>query len=104
MVASTGTGSTSSPAEPPPERSWRWASPGSERRVRHRLLLSAGFALGAGLAATQNGFSRELSAFLVGSILTVSSQDLLGTAVVLAAVSTVLLAGARALLFTGFDP
>ena len=67
------------------------------------VLLSAGFALGAGLVATHNGFSRDLSAFLVGSILTVTTPDLLLTAVVLAGVSTVLLTCARPLLYTGFD-
>jgi ABC-type Mn2+/Zn2+ transport system permease subunit len=67
-------------------------------------MVSAGFALGAALVATQSGFSRDLSSFLVGSILTVSSQDLLVTAVVLVAVAAVLAVCARPLLFTGFDP
>ena len=67
------------------------------------VLLSAGFALGAALVATQNGFSRDLSSFLVGSILTVSAQDLVTTAVVLVVVATVLTICARPLLFTGFD-
>ncbi|WP_433366739.1 metal ABC transporter permease [Actinoplanes sp. CA-142083] len=67
------------------------------------VLLSAGFALGAALVATQNGFSRDLSAFLVGSILTVSSQDLAITTIVLAVVAAVLLAGNRPLKFTAFD-
>lgn len=68
------------------------------------VMLSAGFALGAALVATQKGFSRDLSSFLVGSILTVSTPDLLITAVVLASVSAVLLACARPLMLTGFDP
>jgi ABC-type Mn2+/Zn2+ transport system permease subunit len=68
------------------------------------VILSAGFALGAALVATQDGFSRDLSSFLVGSILTVSTQDVLVTAIVLATVSAVLLACARPLLLTGFDP
>ena len=67
------------------------------------VMISAGFALGAGLVATQSGFSRDLSSFLVGSILTVGPQDLVITAAVLGAVAVVLLAGARPLLFTGFD-
>jgi ABC-type Mn2+/Zn2+ transport system permease subunit len=68
------------------------------------VMLSAGFALGAALVATQEGFSRDLSSFLVGSILTVSTPDVLVTAIVLAIVSAVLLACARPLLLIGFDP
>jgi ABC-type Mn2+/Zn2+ transport system permease subunit len=68
------------------------------------VMLSGGFALGAALVATQNGFSRDLSSFLVGSILTVSVQDLVTTAVVLVVVAAVLTICARPLLFTGFDP
>jgi ABC-type Mn2+/Zn2+ transport system permease subunit len=67
------------------------------------VVLSGGFALGAGLVATQHGFSRDLSSFLVGSVLTVSPQDLIMTAVVLVVVAGVLAIGARPLLFTGFD-
>ena len=68
------------------------------------VLLSGGFALGVGLVATQNGFSRDLSSFLVGSILTVSTQDLVTTAGVLVVVCAVLVGFARPLLFAGFDP
>jgi ABC-type Mn2+/Zn2+ transport system permease subunit len=68
------------------------------------VLLSAGFALGASIIATQSGFSRDLSALLVGSILTVTTHDLLATAAILMAVAGVLLACARPLLYTGFDP
>ncbi|OJF14177.1 metal ABC transporter permease [Couchioplanes caeruleus] len=67
------------------------------------VVLSGGFALGAALVATQNGFSRDLSSFLVGSVLTVNVRDLVMTAVVSVVVVAVLLAGGRALLFTGFD-
>lgn len=67
------------------------------------VLLSAGFALGAGLVATQSGFSRDLSSFLVGSILTVSPNDLAVTAVVLAVVAGILLTCSRPLTYTGFD-
>lgn len=68
------------------------------------VVLSGGFALGAGLVATQNGFSRDLSSFLVGSILTVGTTDLVVTATVLVLVGAVLTVGARSLLFAGFDP
>ncbi|MGW3614326.1 metal ABC transporter permease [Micromonospora sp. NPDC005163] len=67
------------------------------------VMLSGGFALGAGLVATQNGFSRDLTSFLVGSILTVSPQDLVTTAVALVVVAAILLACARPLQHTGFD-
>ncbi len=68
------------------------------------VVLSGGFALGVGLVATQNGFSRDLSSFLVGSILTVDASDLLVTAVVLVVVAVVLAACSRQLTFAGFDP
>ncbi|GAA2656842.1 metal ABC transporter permease [Paractinoplanes durhamensis] len=76
---------------------------GQDAAAATGVLLSAGFALGAGLVATQSGFSRDLSSFLVGSILTVSTTDLATTAVVLAVVATVLLVCARPLLLVGFD-
>ena len=76
---------------------------GQDAATATGVLLSAGFALGAALVATQSGFSRDLSSFLVGSILTVSTQDLVITAVALAAVALVLVACARPLLLVGFD-
>lgn len=79
--------------------------PGQNASAATGVLLSAGFAVGAGLVATRSGgFSRDLSSFLVGSILTVTTQDLLITASVLVAVAVMLAAGARPLLFSGFDP
>ncbi|MFF0380728.1 metal ABC transporter permease [Actinoplanes missouriensis] len=77
---------------------------GQDAAAATGVLLSGGFALGAALVATQSGFSRDLSSFLVGSILTVSTSDLIVTAVVLAVVAVVLLVSARPLLFAGFDP
>jgi ABC-type Mn2+/Zn2+ transport system permease subunit len=68
------------------------------------VLLSAGFALGAGLVALRSGFSRDLSSYLVGSILTVTTRDLLITCGTLLVVGSVLAVCARPLLFTGFDP
>jgi ABC-type Mn2+/Zn2+ transport system permease subunit len=76
---------------------------GQDAATATGVLLSAGFALGAALVATQSGFSRDLSSFLVGSILTVSTPDVAVTAVVLAAVALVLVACARPLLLVGFD-
>jgi ABC-type Mn2+/Zn2+ transport system permease subunit len=77
---------------------------GQDAAAATGVLLSGGFALGAALVATQSGFSRDLSSFLVGSILTVSSQDLVITAIVLVVVAVTLLLAARPLLYTGFDP
>ncbi|MFK3985355.1 metal ABC transporter permease [Micromonospora sp. NPDC050397] len=76
---------------------------GQDAATATGVVLAAGFALGVGLVATQNGFSRDLSSFLVGSILTVSTGDLLVTAAVLVLVGLVAAVGARSLLFVGFD-
>ena len=78
--------------------------PGQDSAAATGVLLSGGFAVGAALVATQSGFSRDLSSFLVGSILTVSAPDLLITAVVLVVVATALLLCARPLRYAGFDP
>ncbi|MBU2663406.1 metal ABC transporter permease [Actinoplanes bogorensis] len=77
--------------------------PGQNSAAATGVVLSAGFALGAGLVATQDGFSRDLSSFLVGSILTVDTQDLIVTAVMLVVVSALLLVCARPFLYGGFD-
>ena len=77
---------------------------GQDAAAATGVVLSGGFALGAALVASQDGFSRDLSSFLVGSILTVSAPDLLTTAVALVVVALVLLLCARPLLHTGFDP
>ncbi|GIF17089.1 metal ABC transporter permease [Actinoplanes teichomyceticus] len=76
---------------------------GQDAAAATGVLLSGGFALGAALVATQHGFSRDLSSFLVGSILTVGVPDLVATAVVLAGVAVLLAGCARPLLMTGFD-
>jgi ABC-type Mn2+/Zn2+ transport system permease subunit len=68
------------------------------------VVLAGGFALGAGLVATQNGFSRDLSSFLVGSILTVTTSDLATTAAVLVVVLVIAVGLGRQLVFGGFDP
>jgi ABC-type Mn2+/Zn2+ transport system permease subunit len=68
------------------------------------VVLSGGFALGVGLVATQNGFSRDLSSFLVGSILTVTTSDLATTAAVLVVVLVIAVGLGRQLVFGGFDP
>ncbi|MFG1608119.1 metal ABC transporter permease [Actinoplanes sp. NPDC049265] len=77
---------------------------GQDAAAATGVLVSAGFASGAVLVATQNGFSRDLSSFLVGSILTVSARDLATTAAVLVVVLAVLVVAARPLTLVGFDP
>ncbi|BEL06631.1 metal ABC transporter permease [Actinoplanes sichuanensis] len=77
---------------------------GQDAAAATGVLVSGGFALGAALVATQSGFSRDLSSFLVGSILTVTSADLIVTAGVLVVVALVLGFCARPLLYAGFDP
>jgi ABC-type Mn2+/Zn2+ transport system permease subunit len=78
--------------------------PGQNASAATGVLLSAGFALGAGLVATRSGFSRDLSSLLVGSILTVSGPDLFLTVIVLVVLTGVLVACARPLAYVGFDP
>jgi ABC-type Mn2+/Zn2+ transport system permease subunit len=78
--------------------------PGQNASAATGVLLSAGFALGAGLVATRSGFSRDLSSLLVGSILTVSGPDLATTAIVVVVLTGVLVVCARPLAYVGFDP
>lgn len=68
------------------------------------VVLSAGFALGVVLLALQNGSNRDLTAFLVGSILTVQESDILVTALTAAVVLAVLGALRKELLLGAFDP
>ncbi|GAA4964404.1 metal ABC transporter permease [Actinoplanes utahensis] len=77
---------------------------GQDAAAATGVVLSGGFALGTALVATQSGFSRDLSSFLVGSILTVGVADLVATTVVLVVVATLLAICARPLLYAGFDP
>ncbi|MQA77691.1 MAG: iron chelate uptake ABC transporter family permease subunit [Streptosporangiales bacterium] len=68
------------------------------------VVLSAGFALGVLLVSTQPGFTRDLSGYLVGSILTVQASDVVITSVICVAVLGTLAATGRVLLFAAFDP
>jgi ABC-type Mn2+/Zn2+ transport system permease subunit len=67
------------------------------------VALACGFAFGVALQSAQNGFTKDLSAYLVGSILTVSGGDLLVAAAVLAGVALVLALGHRPLAYAAFD-
>lgn len=76
---------------------------GQDAAAATGVVLSAGFALGAGLVATQNGFRQDLSSFLVGSIATVGRSDLVITAVAVVVVGLVLAVARRPLRYIAFD-
>jgi ABC-type Mn2+/Zn2+ transport system permease subunit len=67
------------------------------------VTLSGAFALGVLLLSAQAGFSRDLAAYLVGSIVTVRPGDLVATALAGAAVLGVLAALHKELVLGAFD-
>jgi ABC-type Mn2+/Zn2+ transport system permease subunit len=67
------------------------------------VVLAGGFALGVVLISSQPGFSKDLTAFLVGSILTVTTSDLVTTAVAGAVVLAVLASFHKELVLGAFD-
>ena len=83
--------------------SWLTTRPRSESAAAVGVVLSAGFALGVALLSAQAGFTRDLSAYLVGSIVTVQAGDLVKTALVLAAVALTLALVGKELVFGAFD-
>ncbi len=83
--------------------SWLSRRPRSDSAAAVGVVLSAGFALGVALLSAQSGFSRDLSAYLVGSIVTVRRPDLVETAVVLVVVAVLLAAFGKELVFGAFD-
>lgn len=68
------------------------------------IVLSAGFALGVVLLSAQSGFSKDLTAYTVGQILTVGDGDLVAVAVVGVLVVVLLGVAGRQLTFRAFDP
>jgi manganese/iron transport system permease protein len=68
------------------------------------VLLAGGFALGVALMSAQAGFTRDLTAYLVGSILTVQATDIVVSAVTAVVVLTVLVALRKELMLGAFDP
>ncbi|HEV7653138.1 MAG TPA: metal ABC transporter permease [Mycobacteriales bacterium] len=82
---------------------WLSQRPRSDSTAAVGVVLSAGFALGVALLSAQSGFSRDLSAYLVGSIITVQTGDLVKTALVLVAVALTLAAVGKELVFGAFD-
>jgi ABC-type Mn2+/Zn2+ transport system permease subunit len=67
------------------------------------VVLAAGFALGVALLSSQPGFSRDLTAFLVGSVLTVQVSDLVVTAIAGTVVLAVVIALHKELVMGAFD-
>ena len=68
------------------------------------VVLAGSFAVGILLQSARSGGSKELSAFLVGSILTVTRSDLVTTAALGVAVLAVLALTHKELVLTAFDP
>ncbi len=67
------------------------------------VVLAGAFALGVLLLSARSGFTKDLSAFLVGSIVTVQAGDLVTTAVAGAVVLAVLAALHKELVMGAFD-
>jgi ABC-type Mn2+/Zn2+ transport system permease subunit len=83
---------------------WLTRTPGRETSSVVGVVLAGGFALGVVLASAQAGFSKDLTAYLVGQILTVQAGDIAVTATVAAAVLALLAALHKELVFSTFDP
>lgn len=77
--------------------------PGQDTTATTGVALAAGFALGVALLSARSGFTRDLTAFLTGSILTVTTGDLAVAGAVLAALLVVTALFGKELLFTAFD-
>jgi len=82
---------------------WLWSRPGANESSVVGVVLSAGFALGVLLLSAQSGFTKDLSAYLVGSVLTVQPADLVVTAGVGAAVLVLLASLRKELVLGAFD-
>lgn len=67
------------------------------------VVLSGGFALGVLLLSARPGFTKDLTAYLVGSILTVQDGDLIATAATAVVVLAVLALLSKELVFGAFD-
>jgi len=68
------------------------------------VVLAGGIALGVVLVSGSDGFSRDLTAYLVGSIATVSYTDVVISAAATAVVGLVLLVFHKELVLGAFDP
>jgi ABC-type Mn2+/Zn2+ transport system permease subunit len=76
---------------------------GQDSSTATGVVLATGFALGVALISSQSGFTRDLPAYLVGSVLTVDRRDLATAAVVTFAVAVMLVGLRKELLFLVFD-
>jgi len=78
---------------------------GADRHVTTAtgVVLAGGFALGVGLLSAQDGFSRDLTAYLVGSVVTVTRSDIVVSLVTTLAALVVLAALRKELALVGFD-
>lgn len=83
-------------------------SRGGDAARRHHqhtgVVVSGALALGVVLISAQPGFSKDLTAALVGSPLTVGSGDIVVTAAVAVLVAAVLTLGHKELVLAAFDP
>ena len=77
---------------------------GQDTTTATGVVLATGFALGVALMSTQPGFTRNLSAFLVGSVLTVNRADLRTAAAVAVVVTLTIGLLHKELTFAAFDP
>jgi ABC-type Mn2+/Zn2+ transport system permease subunit len=68
------------------------------------VMLSAGFALGVVLLSARDGFTKDLTAYTVGQILTVGDRDLVSVAVVGGIVLVLLSVAGKELTYRAFDP
>ncbi|CAB5012542.1 MAG: metal ABC transporter permease [Actinobacteria bacterium] len=68
------------------------------------VALAGSFGLGVMLQSTQDGFSKDLTAILVGSVLTVDHRDVVITSVVGLVVLGALAGAHKELVFRAFDP
>ncbi|HEV8115170.1 MAG TPA: metal ABC transporter permease, partial [Acidimicrobiales bacterium] len=81
---------------------------GSVRRLGHAtatgIALAGAFAAGVLMLTTQPGSSKDLEAFLVGSVLTITPADVAATLVAGVILLVVLFLANKELLVTAFDP
>ena len=68
------------------------------------VLLAGGFALGVLLLSAQDGFAKDLTSLLVGSILTTTDTELAVTIVGGLSIAVVLAVFSKELVFSAFDP
>ncbi|GAA3927243.1 metal ABC transporter permease [Actinoplanes auranticolor] len=68
------------------------------------VVLTAMFSIGVALVSRRSSYTSDLTSFLFGRILTVTTRQLAETAVLAVVILGFLLIGARALIFRTFDP